>query len=513
MIPLIVVLPLLFAFIGFIFRFFEPNKFSKTFFLIGIFSPWPVFILNMGDYPINTIVGGWTRISGIEVGINSINHYLLLIELIVFSLVGVYSTFYFDKDLEDNLTSGKSIYPLILLLYSGILGCFLTKDLFNFFVYMEIASISSVILVASSSEEGAKAASFRYLILFFITSFFFLFSIGIIYVKTGTLNFYLIKQNLVMSPEIKVAITMAFVSFITKAGIFPLHFWLPEAHSKADTPVSALLSGLTVKVPIFGMILFLDFTNIEFLTGPLMIIAFSSILFGIIMAIMQKNAKKLLAYSTVSQMGFILLAIATLNAAAAVHYAFAHALFKSGLFLGIGLLVSRYGTKNIDELSCKKDGLLTLSIIILTLAIGGISPLIGAFGKSGILSELSGFSVYLFYIGSIGTLTYFINLNYSLLSLKSLGIKNLSIESLITFIIAIMTVGFGLYYYPKTNYVDIFLIAAAFLIFAILQQLKLFEKELPSYFSKDIKGLGSEINFYAVVFILINILILLYSLY
>jgi len=512
-IPLIVVLPLLFAFIGFIFRFFEPHKFSKAFFLLGIFSPWPLFILNMGDYPVNTIVGGWSRISGIEIGMTSTNHFLLLIELIVFSFVGVYSILYFDKDSENDIIPGKSIYPLILLLYSGILGCFLTKDLFNFFVYMEIASISSVILVASSNEEGAKAAAFRYLILFFITSFFFLFSIGIIYVKTGTLNFYLIKQNLVMSPEIKVAITMAFVSFITKAGIFPLHFWLPEAHSKADTPVSALLSGLTVKVPIFGMILFLDFTNIEFLTAPLMMIAFSSILFGIIMAIMQKNAKKLLAYSTVSQMGFILLGIATLNAAAAIHYAFAHALFKSGLFLGIGVLISKYGTKNVDELSCKKDSLLTLSIIILTFAIGGISPLIGAFGKSGVLSELSGFSIYLFYIGSIGTLTYFINLNYSLFSLKSLGIKHISVKSLITFILAISTIGFGLYYYPKMNYIDIFLITAALLMFAIFKQLNLFEKGLPSYYTKDIKGLGSEINFYAFVFIVINILILIYGLY
>ena len=514
MIPLLVALPLLFAFVGLLSTFFSyDERLKRALFLVGIFSPSPIFLINMGDYPVTTVIGGWTRVSGIELGIDSISHFLILVELIVFSLVGVYSIIYFDKNQDYDLIPGISILPLILFLYSGILGCFLTRDLFNFFVYMEIASISSIILVACSNEKGAKVASFRYLILFFITSFFFLFSIGIIYVKTGTLNFYLIKENLVMSTEIKVAIIIAFVSFITKAGIFPLHFLLPEAHAKADTPVSALLSGLTVKVPIFGMILFLEYTSIEFLTTPLMVVAFSTILFGIVMAIMQTNVKKLLAYSTVSQMGFILLAISTLNAAAAVNYAFAHALFKSGLFLSIGILITRHGTKNIDRLSCKKDSLLMLSIIVLTLAIGGISPLIGAFGKQGILSGLSGFGVYLFYIGSIGTLTYFINLNYSLFSLKSLGKKYPGIESVIPFIIAVLTVAFGLYYYPKLNLVDILLIGTAFLMFIILKKIKLFEKKLPTYFSKDINSLGGEINRYASVFIGVNIIFLLYSFY
>lgn len=514
MVPLLVVFPLIFAFVGLLSTYFDYyERFSKPIFLLGIFSPWPIFILNLGDYPVSTVIGGWTRVSGIELGIGNLNHFMILAELIVFSLVGVYSIFYFDENSKNKSMTGKSIFPLILLLYSGILGCFLTIDLFNFFVYMEIASISSIILVACSNEQGAKAASYRYLILFFITSFFFLFSIGIIYVKTGTLNLYLIEENLVMSTEIKVAISIAFVSFITKAGIFPLHYWLPEAHGKADTPVSALLSGLTVKVSIYGMILFLKYTSIGFLTTPLMIVAFSTILFGIVMAILQKNVKKLLAYSTVSQMGFILLAIATLNATAAVNYSFAHALFKSGLFLGIGVLITRHGTKNIDKLSCKKDSMIMLSIIILTLAIGGVSPLIGAFGKYKILSELSGFGIYLFYIGSIGTLIYFINLNYSLFNLKSLGQKYPSIEGMITLIIAILTVIFGLYYYPKLNLTDIFLIGAALLIFVILKQVNIFDKKLPIYFSKDLKSLGSEINFYASVFLIVNILFLVYSLY
>ncbi len=515
MIPLIVTLPLSFAFISMLLSAFDSfDKYIKIIFLAGVFSPWPIFLMSIGDYPVGTVVGGWRRISGIEVGIDGLSHYLLLATLLVFSLVGIYSIFYFDNvERHTSLISGKSMLPLMLLVYGGILGCFITRDLFNFYIYMEIASVSSVIMVGCSNEEGTKHASYRYLMLFFLSSFFFIFSIGIIYMNTGSLNFEIISQNLTMTTEVKVAISLAFVSFITKAGIFPLHFWLPEAHSKADTPVSALLSGLTVKVPIFGMILFMTHMDIGFLTTPLMFIAFSSILFGIIMAILQKNVKKILAYSTVSQMGFILLAIATLNASAAVHYAFAHALFKSGLFLGVGVLIARHGTKNIDELSCKNDNLLMLSIIILTLAIGGVSPLIGAFGKHGILSGLSGFGVYLFYIGSIGTLTYFINLNYSLFNLKSLGKQYHSVEGMITFIVAVLTIAFGIYYYPKLKLIDLVLIGAAFLTFAGLRQARVFEKKLPRYFSRDMKGLGGEINLYASVFALVAVSILLYVIY
>ncbi len=509
-----VALPLLFAFLGFLSTFFDSyEKLNKAFFLTGIFSPWPIFLLNFKDYPVTTVVGGWSRVSGIELGISSINHFLIFVELIVFSLVGVYSVFYFKRNSKENTIPSRSIFPIMLLLYSGILGCFLTRDLFNFYIYMEIASISSIILVACSGEKGAKAASFRYLLLFFLSSFFFIFSIGIIYVKTGTLNFYLIEENLVMSTEIKIAITIAFVSFITKAGIFPLHFWLPEAHAKADTPVSALLSGLTVKVPIFGMILFLEFTSIGFLTTPLMIVSFSTILFGIIMAILQTNVKKLLAYHTVSQMGFVLLGIATLNVYAAAHYAFAHSLFKAGLFLGVGVLISKEGTKNLDELSYRKNKLLIVSMIILSLAIGGVSPLIGAFGKHEILKGLSGISVYLFYAGTIGTLISFTKLNYKLFQSDSQSKYKINMEVVITFLMAILTILFGVYYYPNLNYLDIILISIAILIFLILKYMDIFEEEVPKYFSKDIKGLGSEMNFYTSVFVIIIIAFIAYVIY
>ncbi len=517
MIPLIIVLPLLFAFCGFVVSAFESHEnHIKSIFLMGIFSPWPIFILNMNDYPVETVLGGWSRIAGIELGLGMLNHYFILGSLIVFSLVGVYSLSYFEDDgQKDGPIPGKRMFPLILLLYSGILGSFLTRDLFNFYIYMEIASISSIILVACSNAEGAKRASYRYLMLFFLSSFLFIFSIGIIYVKMGTLNFELIEQNLVMSREIKAAIVIAFVAFITKAGVFPLYFWLPSAHSKADTPVSALLSGVTVKVPIFGMLLFLEYTSIEFLTVPLMIVAFSSILFGIGMALLQSNVKKLLAYHTVSQMGYVLLGVATLNVFAAAHYAFAHTLFKAGLFLAVGVLISKQGTKDLDDLTSGNNTVLMFSLIVLTLAIGGVSPLIGAFGKHEILLGLSGMSFYLFYMGSIGTLVSFIKLDYKLfdLSVKHLGKFIPSVQEITAFIMALLTVLFGIYHYPKFNLLDLALMGIAVALFLLFKHIDLFEKNMPHYFSRDVKGLGSEINLYTSIFVLVNLTVLIYVLY
>lgn len=146
MIPLIVILPLLFASISMIsntLKIFE--KYIDMLFLIGIFSPWPIFLINVNKYPIGTVIGGWSRISGVEVGINSINLFLILAALIVFSMVGVYSLSYFSKNTDNtDLFKNRSILPLILLAYGGILGCFMTRDLFNFFVYTEIASLSSI---------------------------------------------------------------------------------------------------------------------------------------------------------------------------------------------------------------------------------------------------------------------------------------------------------------------------------------------------------------------------------
>ncbi len=515
MIPLIVVLPILFAFLVTISTYLGVDRiYREGLFLLGIFSPIPVFILEIDDLPVNRILGGWGRIAGIEVAIDQVNYFFLLAALIVFPMVAMYSLNYFDKTQKQEGNVDKhSKFILILLLYGGVLGSFLARDLFDFAVYMEIASISAIILVASSSSEKSKLASFRYLVLYLLSSFFFFFSIGLIYVKTGYLNFHLIQQNLVMSKEIKAAISIAFIALIIKAGIFPLHFWLPGAHSKADTPVSALLSGVSVKVPIYGMILFVHYTSVQFLTLPLMVVAFTSMISGIILALFQNDVKKLLAYSTVSQMGFVLIGISTLNIYAVSIYVLAHALVKSGLFLSVGILISSKGHKKINRLSLKNKKILIIPIILLSLGIGGISPLLGGYAKYNILTALSGFEVYLFYLGSIGTLTLFTMFNYELFDLRGDKKIDIGLEEVIISLIALLTVVFGIYYNLKFKLLDVILISSAILIFPILEYSGLLERNLPKFYEENMNGLGKQINFYTAVIVVMTIFFLFFVLF
>ncbi|MFO7793234.1 MAG: proton-conducting transporter membrane subunit [Candidatus Saliniplasma sp.] len=481
--------------------------------MLGILSPLPVFLYNLSDLPIMTVLGGWSRIAGLEIGIDGVNFFFLLSSFVVFPLVAIYSLSHFEKpDEEQEGISRDSKFFLILLLYGGILGSFVSRDLFNFTVYLEITSISAIILVGSSNAKGAKFASFRYLMLYLISSVFLIFSIGIIYVKTGYLNLILIEENIVMTKEIKIAITLAFIALMTKAGIFPLHFWLPEAHSKADTPISALLSGVTVKVPVFGMILFLRYTSIGFLTLPLSAVAFGSILFGIFMGLFQEDVKKFLAYSTVSQMGFVLVGISTLNIYATEIYVFTHAMVKAALFMGIGILISNQGQKKIGKISFGNKNFLMATIILLGLAIGGISPFLGAYAKYSILKNMSKYGVYLFYIGSIGTLTLFTRLIFELTEFDFKEKIHFEFKELVPFILALISLGVGIYYYPKFSFTDIILIGLAVTAFITLKYTKVLKWKIPHYYEYNEEGLAGQINFYTTVFVVVNILFILYVL-
>ncbi|MFW6038454.1 MAG: proton-conducting transporter membrane subunit [Candidatus Saliniplasma sp.] len=512
MIPFIVALPMLFAFLFIILVYLDVDRiYREGIFLIGVLSPLPIFIFNLNYLPTTDVIGGWSRIAGVEIAVDNINFFFLLAAFIVFVLVALYSLSHFDR--YDEGVSKHSKFFLILILYGGILGSFVSKDLFNFAVYLEITSLSAIILVSSSREDGAKFASFRYLMLYLISSVFLIFAIGIIYVKTGYLNFYLVEENLVMTKEIKFAITVAFVALITKAGIFPLHFWLPEAHSKADTPVSALLSGVTVKVPVFGMVLFLRYTPIGFLTFPLLLVSFGSIFFGIFMALFEKDVKRFLAYSTVSQMGFILVGIGTLNIFATGVYVLGHAVVKAGLFMSIGILIDTQGRKKIEELSFNNKTFLMVTIVLLALGIGGISPFLGGYAKYTVLNGLSKWGTYLFYIGSVGTLTIFIRLIYELFDSDFSKRIHISFEEVIPFIIVLLTIIIGLYYQPGISITDVLLIITAVIVFFTLRYTGLLNYKIPSYYGDDVKDLAGQINLYTIVFVLVNVLFLFLVLY
>ncbi len=452
--------------------------------------------------PFSIVLGNWTRISGIEIALDNYNLFFILAELIVFSLTSIYSLSYFERE-DVNI-----VFILLLLMHAGFLGTFLSRDLFNFFIFIELASVSVFALIFMSSEQGAKKAAFRYVIFFFLASIFLLLAIGIIYLETGYLNLELIKANLVMSREIKFGLGIAFTALILKGGIFPLYFWLPDAHSKADSPISALLSGLMVKTAAYGMLLLAIYFPIGHLEVPLMVVAFSSMIFGLTLAMFQRNVKKLLAYSTVSQMGYVLLGISTLNVFGSVYHVLAHSLFKSGLFLSIGALIHAQNTKKLEDLTYRNSPMLLFSIVIFSLAIGGISPLIGSVSKKMLVSGLSGIWSYLSYAVGVGTLVLFMKLNYNLAKPREVSKSN-QLESFISLLMAIFTVMFGVYFFQGGLLIDLVLLSLAFLVFFIFHRLNLFSLRIPNLADMYTKNFGEENNLYAVIFAIFMILILL----
>jgi len=504
-IPVLVAFPLFAAFLVSLLETLKvEGRKIKWVFLLGILSSWVTFIHLATEMPLSEIVGNHAKEAGIQVSLDAHNFYFILAELILFSAVAVYSTSYFKQRAKH----GK-IYALLLLMHAGLLGAFISRDLFNYYIYMEIASVSSFALVALSDERGAKKAAYKYLVFSLVASYLFIFAIGMIYLKTGYLNVELIRSNAIVSREINVALAVAFSALILKAGIFPLHFWLPDAHSKAPNPISALLSGIVVKAPIYGMLLLYFALPIEkSLLNLLTLIAFSSMMIGVIFAILQKNAKRLLAYHTVSQMGYVLLGIATSNPLGAIYYAFAHTLFKGGLFLSVGTLINAQKTKDLERLTYRHDKILIMSIVMLSLAIGGISPFVGAFGKKLLLSNLSGIQLYLFYIAGIGTLVSFTKLNYYLMKPEKAVKSNLT-QRVLSFIIAILTLAFGVYFGLAISYKDLLVILIAILTFWLLQKVGFFNITLKTHFGESMEEAGREVNAYMVVFSLVLLILLL----
>ena len=501
MIPTIVVIPIIFAFLLSIITLITRNeKLINSLFLFGIFTPWLIFI--SFKIPTQKILGNWTRFTGIEVAYGELNHYFLLAELIIFSLVSIYSLNYFEQ------RKSNKVFSLILSMHAGLLGAFISRDLFNFYIYMEIASVSVFSLVAISNTKGSKKAAFRYIIFYFIASYIFILSIAIIYMENGYLNLHLIKQNLNMTLEVKIALGLAITGLILKAGIFPLYFWLPDAHSKAQTPISALLSGIMVKSSIFGILLITTHFPLEFLFPILKIVAFASMFFGVILALLQTNVKRLLAYHTVSQLGYVLLGIATSNVQGAILHAFAHALFKSGLFLGVGTLVDAQKTKNLKKLSYKGNYTLIISILFLSLAIGGMPPFIGAVSKETLLHNINGIWKFLFYLVSIGTLTSFMKLNYYLFKNKN-PTRSKTKSVLITLCSGLLTLAFGLYFMPQFKLINIPLLVFAAILLLSLKYTNILDLTIRNPIKKRANGIGEENNFYSAIFVIFLISILI----
>ncbi|MFP4200931.1 MAG: complex I subunit 5 family protein [Clostridia bacterium] len=250
-------------------------------------------------------------------------------------------------------------YPFLLLCLSGCLGVFLTGDLFSLFLFFELMSLASYVLVVHEQTQEALDVGYRYLMLTLVGSLSLLFAIIITFEVTG-------GHSLVDSSFFPAASGLATATFIAylvgfgmKMGIVPFHVWLPEAHPVAPAGASALLSGIMLKTGAYGLLrVIYQIFGIHTVAGAgwqtlLLVMAGITTIFGSILAISQRGLKKRLAYSSIAQMGYILMGMAffTENGLIGnVYHVFAHALMKSTLFLCAGAIISATGKHTVDEI-------------------------------------------------------------------------------------------------------------------------------------------------------------------
>jgi multicomponent Na+:H+ antiporter subunit D len=405
LIPLLVVIPLAGAFLimilGRFIRNFNKILASVVLLLLAIISFY--FLFNTGDRISVYKVGGWEAVNSIPIGIYMVVDGFTAIILCIINLIGFLSVFYSISYIA-KYTSEDFFYALFCLMIAGMNGVVASGDIFNIFVFLEISSISSYALVAFGVEKQQLEASFKYQVLGGLASFLILFAIGFLYWRTKTLNIADIRTALGSGGDRKfylMAEIMLLTGFGLKAAIMPFHAWLPDAHSSAPSPSSAMLSGVLIKaVGIYVIIrLFFNmFVISEEMAVLITALGTISMVIGVFLAIGQWDIKRLLAYHSISQMGYVVMSVgigmilmsrgirhevAALAVAGGIFHLINHAAFKGLLFLNAGAIEYSTGTRDLKEMGglAKSMPITSATSFIASLSISGIPPFNGFFSK------------------------------------------------------------------------------------------------------------------------------------
>ena len=353
------------------------------------------------DGVISYALGGWLSPWGIEYRLDKLTVFMLVIVNGVAAIVLLGAR----ESLANEIPSDRIylFYTAFLLNLTGLLGVVMTGDAFNLFVFIEIASLSSYAMISIGKDRRCLYAAFKYLIFGTIGASFILISVGLLYALTGTLNMVDIFQRLSEIENTK-TLTTALVFFVVgvgiKAAIFPLHLWLPDAYSYSPSIVSTFLAGTTTKVFVYVLIRFIytiyghEYVFIqEALNHVLLLLACAGILYGSYLAIKQDSLKRLLAFSSIAQLGYMLLGVSLATEAAlaaGLIHVFNHAIIKVTLFLSVTVIIYYTNTDSISRLTglAKSMPLLMIGFVIAGLSLIGV-PLTAGFVSKWYLIKAS----------------------------------------------------------------------------------------------------------------------------
>ena len=305
-------------------------------------------------------IGDWATTWGIEYRVDLVSAFVALIV----ATIGAIAMPYARRSVEAEVPRDRIylFYTMYLLCVAGLLGMTVTGDVFNLFVFLEISSLSSYVLISLGRDRRALTASFRYLVMGTIGATFYIIGVGMMYMMTGTLNMVDLATLLPTVADTRtIVMAMAFltVGISLKLALFPLHMWLPNAYTYAPSAVTVLLASTATKVAAYVLIriFFTVFSQVDALTtyafvrDALLVMALLAMFSASAVAIFQGNVKRMLAYSSLAQIGYIVLGIAIANQAgltAGIIHLFNHALIKGALFMAVGAIVLRVGSSHLS---------------------------------------------------------------------------------------------------------------------------------------------------------------------
>jgi multicomponent Na+:H+ antiporter subunit D len=343
---------------------------------------------------ISYAIGNWPPPWGIEYRVDALNAFVLVLVTGIAAVVVPYSL----RSIEGEIPRQRHylFYTMLALSLAGLLGITVTGDAFNIFVFLEISSLSTYVMIALGHDRRALVASYRYLIIGTIGATFIVIGIGLLYLMTGTLNLADMSQRLAGvhgSRPVLAALAFLTVGISLKLALFPLHQWLPDAYAYAPSAVSAFLAATATKVAVYVLVRFYlsvfgQAQVFDRLPMPqmMLLLALGAMFFASGVAIFQRNLKRLFAYSSVAQIGYIVLGLSFASQTglvATIVHLFNHSVTKGAVFLLLGGMALRMGGVTLAE--ARGMGR-RMPVTSLGIVVCGLS-LIGVPGTAGFISK------------------------------------------------------------------------------------------------------------------------------
>jgi len=438
------------------------------------------FYNNRQLLPIRFVFGGWQVFNGVEILFSEESLVFIAATYIVFLSVIIYSS---------KKNHNWKFYFLINLLLSDLTCLFLANDLFNIYVTLELMSLISYLLISIDLKNRQIWSSLKYMILSAVSFNIYLVATAMIYHQFGTLNISMLAQNNIHSP---LPFLLLITALLIKSGIFFYSMWLPSAHSDSESTISAILSAVIVNAGVFHVLRINQAINSPLISQYIIYAGISSAMFGAYLSVKQKDIKLILAFSTMSQMGFILEGWNNYG----VEFAFSHSIFKALLFLAAGYYQQLYGTRNIETAKRKVPPSLFIAIWTGYLSISGLPFFLGSFYKHEIIvysKDLIPIGLIFATIGSVISVGKFA---FSVTPSKK--IQGFFEKNLALFLLSIICIVFGTI--NSLNHLDmehllepeIFFGAGIFILFLLSRKIKI-------YYPYKLFKLSNVITIYTII--------------